>query len=119
LIQTGMNHTILIVGSEMLSPEIDWEDRGTCILFGDGCGVAILTRAQEGDRSQFYSGILGADGTGRDFFHKEWGGAVKRINHEILDSKEMFMKMQGQEMFKVAVRTLAKNAQTVLERANM
>lgn len=118
-IQTGMLNNVLIVGSEMLSPELDWNDRGTCILFGDGCGAAIVGPTPDGESSQVLSGVLGADGTGKDFFLKNHGGATSPITAQILAERSHFMKMQGQEMFKVAVRTLAKNAQKVLKDAGV
>ena len=76
MIQTGLIKNALIVGSEMLSREVNWKDRNTCILFGDGCGVAIIGRAEEGSESKVYSSILTADGTGGEFFDQPVGGAV-------------------------------------------
>jgi 3-oxoacyl-[acyl-carrier-protein] synthase-3 len=117
-IKTGLFKNILIVGSEMLSRRVDWEDRKTCILFGDGCGVAILGRSEEGP-SDVLSTVLTADGTGQDFFKQVPGGAIKPITHEILEKREHFMLMQGQEMFKVAVRTLADNGLKAIEKAGI
>lgn len=119
-IQTGMFKNVLIIGSEMLSVINNWNDRKTCILFGDGCGVAILGRNEDPkDSSEIISTHLGADGTGKEFFKKIAGGAVRPITHEVIGTDEQFMMMQGQEMFKVAVRTLAHHAHEVLKKASM
>jgi len=119
MIQTGMANNILIVGSEMLSQEIDWEDRGICILFGDGCGCAIVGRSPENDQSTVYSSSLGADGTGKEYFLQDVGGAITPITPELINDRRTFMKMKGKEMFKVATRTLAQNAKKVLKDADM
>lgn len=118
LIKTGAAKNVLVVGSEMLSREVNWEDRSICILFGDGCGVGIVTRAEEGDESEIIATHLGADGTGAEYFDQPIGGAVEPITEKHLEEKSHFMNMKGREMFKVATRTLAENARLVLEKCN-
>jgi 3-oxoacyl-[acyl-carrier-protein] synthase-3 len=119
MIQTGAQKNVLVVGSEMLSREVNWKDRGICILFGDGCGAAIIGRAEEGSGSQILSSCLGADGTGRAYFDQPIGGAVEPIEHHHLDEETHFMQMKGRDMFKVATRTLAENARVVLDQAGL
>lgn len=114
-IKTGMAKHVLVVGSEMLSREVDWTDRRICILFGDGCGVGIFGRTPEGESSEFISTCLGTDGSGRDFFQQPHGGAVSPLTPEHILNREHFMQMKGTEMFKVATRTLAGNAKKVIE----
>ncbi|NCN95417.1 MAG: 3-oxoacyl-ACP synthase [Bdellovibrio sp. CG12_big_fil_rev_8_21_14_0_65_39_13] len=118
-IKTGMAKNVLVVGSEMLSREVDWNDRTICILFGDGCGVGIVGRSEEGDESQILSTHLGSDGSGKEFFNQPVGGAVEPITETHIKEGTHFMRMKGKEMFKVATRTLADNAKIVLERAGM
>lgn len=118
MIKTGMAKTVLVVGSEMLSQEIDWTDRRICILFGDGCGVAIYGRAEEGEEG-ILSSCLGADGTGKEFFQQPIGGAVTPLTQEHILNREHFMQMKGTEMFKVATRTLASNAKKVIKDAGL
>ena len=118
-IQSGMAKTILVVGSEILSREINWKDRNTCILFGDGCGCALIGRAQKDEPSAVYSTHLGADGTGKDFFSQRAGGSVEPLTIEHLKRQDYYMQMKGAEMFKMATRTLTENAQTVLKKAGM
>lgn len=119
LIQTGVYKNILVVGSEMLSAFNNWDDRNTCILFGDGCGVAILGRAAENEESQIYSSVLTSDSTKKDHLTLIAGAAAKRITHEVLDNNEQWMTMNGQEIFKAAVKTMAAHADKVAKDANL
>ena len=118
-IKTGMAKNVLVVGSEMLSREVNWKDRNTCILFGDGCGVAIIGRAEENSPSKILSTILNSDGTGGEFFDQPVGGAVSPITTNHIQEGSHFMQMKGKEMFKVATRTLAENGKKVLEMAGV
>jgi len=119
LIKTGAMKNILIVGSEMLSRELNWKDRSICILFGDGCGVAIVGRAEDDQDSDILGSCLTADGTGAEFFDQPIGGAVHPIEPHHIAEGSHFMQMKGKEMFKVATRTLAQNARTVIEQAGL
>jgi 3-oxoacyl-[acyl-carrier-protein] synthase-3 len=119
MIKTGMIKNALIVGSEMLSREVNWKDRNTCILFGDGCGVAIIGQAEAGSESRVFSSVLSADGTGGEFFDSPIGGSVTPITVEHLENGTHFMQMKGKEMFKVATRTLAENAQKIIAEAGL
>lgn len=119
MIQQGMIKNALIVGSEMLSREVNWKDRNSCILFGDGCGAAIIGRTPNGESSKVYSSVLSADGTGGEYFDQPVGGAVTPITAKHLEEESHFMQMKGKEMFKVATRTLADNAKKVLEDAGL
>ncbi|MCO4755251.1 MAG: ketoacyl-ACP synthase III [Bacteriovoracaceae bacterium] len=119
LIKMGAIKNALIIGSEMLSREINWKDRNTCILFGDGCGVAIVGANEDAsDSSDVLSLHLGADGKGKEFFDQPVGGAVEPITPTHIEESSHFMQMKGREMFKVATRTLAENARIVLDRAD-
>lgn len=118
-IQTGAYKHILVVGSEFLNAHVDWQDRNTCILFGDGCGVAIVGPAEENQSSTILGSVLSADGGGKDAFHLIHGGTRSPITHEILDKRDHFMKMNGKEIFREAVRTLAENAEKCLEQAKV
>lgn len=117
MIKTGLYKHILVVGSEMLSAFNNWDDRNTCILFGDGCGVAILGRASENEDSKFYSSVLSCDSTKKDHLTLMAGGACKRVTHEVLDNNEQWLTMNGQEIFKAAVKTMASHAEKVLKDA--
>lgn len=118
-IKTGMIKNALVVGSEMLSREVDWSDRSICILFGDGCGLAVVGRDEEAGESDVLGSHLGADGTGKEYFEQLIGGAVNPIQKHHIDEGSHYMQMRGKEMFKVATRTLAQNAKTVIEKAGL
>jgi 3-oxoacyl-[acyl-carrier-protein] synthase-3 len=118
-IKTGMAKNVLVVGSEMLSREVDWSDRSICILFGDGCGCAIVGASDETESSEILATHLGSDGSGKEFFDQPIGGAVTPITAEHLKDNSHFMRMKGGEMFKVATRTLADNARIVLDQAGL
>jgi 3-oxoacyl-[acyl-carrier-protein] synthase-3 len=117
MIKTGLYKHILVIGSEMLSSFNNWDDRNTCILFGDGCGAAILGRAPENEDSKIYSSILSCDSTKKDHLTLMAGGACKRITKEIIDNNEQWMTMNGQEIFKAAVKTMASHSEKVLKDA--
>jgi 3-oxoacyl-[acyl-carrier-protein] synthase-3 len=119
MIKTGLAKTVLVIGSEMLSREVNWKDRNSCILFGDGCGVAIYGRAEEGSESKVLASVLSSDGTGGEFFDQPIGGAVTPITKEHIEEGSHFMQMKGKEMFKVATRTLAENGKKCLEMAGI
>ncbi len=115
MIKTGLYKHILVVGSEMTSSFNNWDDRNTCILFGDGCGAVILGRAAENEASEIYSTTLSADSTKKDHLALPAGGAVKRITHEVLERGENWVTMNGQEVFKSAVKTMASLSEKVIK----
>jgi 3-oxoacyl-[acyl-carrier-protein] synthase-3 len=119
MIKTGMYKHILVVGSEMLSSFNNWDDRNTCILFGDGCGVAILGRASENEDSKIYSTVLSSDSSKKDHLTLLAGGSNKKITKEVLDKNEQWMTMNGQEIFKSAVKTMAAHAEKVVKDAEL
>jgi 3-oxoacyl-[acyl-carrier-protein] synthase III len=119
LIQTGVYKHILVVGSEMLSSFNNWDDRNTCILFGDACGVAILGRSSENEDARIYSTVLSSDSSKKDHLTLWAGGSAKKITHEILDNNEQWMTMNGQEIFKAAVKTMASHAERVVKESGL
>lgn len=120
MIQSGMFKRILVCGAEFITNRVDFTDRNTCILFGDGCGAAIIERNEDdSDSSEILSTIINSDGAGADFFIAECGGSAMPMSHEGIDQGKQYMKMQGQAMFKTAVRTMAENSAKVLEMAQV
>lgn len=119
MIKTGLYKHILVIGSEMLSAFNNWDDRNTCILFGDGCGAAVLGRASENEDSRIYSSVLTCDSTKKDHLTLLAGGACKRITKEVIDRNEQWMTMNGQEIFKAAVKTMAAHAEKVVKDADL
>lgn len=113
MLRTGMYKRILVIGSEMTSAFNNWDDRNTCILFGDGAGAVILGVTEEGD-SQIYTSTLSADSTKKDHLYIAAGGSAKKITQEVLTNNEQWLTMNGQEVFKAAVKTMASLSEKVL-----
>ena len=114
-IKTGVYKNILVVGTEVLSRMVDYTDRTTCILFGDGAGAAIASRARDDQPGDIFSVHLHADGQLGDLFELPGGGSVHPPSHEMLDQKLQFVRMKGQEIFKHAVRTMSQCCQEALD----
>jgi len=117
-IRTGQYKHILVIGAEVLSPFIDWEDRSTCVLFGDGAGAAVLSASSSADHG-ILAHYLGADGALGDILKIPAGGSAMPPTKETIENKMHTVKMAGAEVFKVAVRTMADAVAEVLKRANV
>ncbi len=102
-IESGRATTVLVVGADALSRFIDFTDRSTCVLFGDGGGAVVL---QASDEPGVLSIVLGADGTGGDLLKIPAGGSAAPCTEERLNAGEQFVKMAGNEVFKFAVRVI-------------
>lgn len=116
-IEAGRCKKALVIGAEILTRIIDWEDRNTCVLFGDAAGAVVL-EAREGDRG-ILSTHLHADGTQLELLYQPGFGTRNLPNVESLEKKDYFLQMQGNEVFKVAVRSMADVARIALEANNM
>ncbi|MFL5813232.1 MAG: beta-ketoacyl-ACP synthase III [Bdellovibrionia bacterium] len=114
-IRSGQFKTALVVGGDLLSRFTNWDDRGSCILFGDGVGAMVVERTSATDQHRIYSSHLGSDGTLWDTFHIVAGGSNLPLTPELLEQRQDKMQMKGREMFKVAVKGLAEYAAIALE----
>jgi len=112
-IKAGVYKNILLVGAEVLSRFIDWEDRATCILFGDGAGAVVIQR-HAGKRGVL-STHLHSDGSLGDLLHVPAGGSSHPASHDTIRKRMHFIRMKGNETFKVAVRALEGVVQEALE----
>ncbi len=112
-IKSGAYKRILLVGTEVLSRFTDWEDRTTCVLFGDGAGAAILEATDE-DRG-IVSTHIRSDGALWELLHMPGGGSINPPSKESLKKRQHYLKMKGNETFKVAVRTLESLVARTLE----
>ncbi|MDP3047914.1 MAG: beta-ketoacyl-ACP synthase III [Thermodesulfovibrionales bacterium] len=112
-IKSGAYKRILLVGSEVLSRFTDWEDRTTCVIFGDGAGAVILEATDE-DRG-IVSTHIRSDGALWELLHMPGGGSINPPSKESLKKKMHYLKMKGNETFKVAVRTLENLVARTLE----
>lgn len=104
-IETGASKKAVVIGAEVLSRAVDWEDRNTCILFGDGAGAVVL-EGQEGDRG-ILSTHLHADGSYWELLYQPGFGSRFPASEAGIKERLPFLKMQGNEVFKVAVRSLS------------
>ncbi len=119
LIRSGVYKNLLVVGAETLSRAVDFTDRNTCILFGDGAGAAILSRPASGSTSRVIDSYLRADGTGACMIEMPGGGSRIPATHESVESKQHFLRMQGKEVFKFATKSLVELIETALERNHL
>lgn len=118
-IRTGQFKTVLVIGAEVLSTMVNWDDRGTCILFGDGAGAALIGRANPNEKSQILSTHLYADGWLKDLLHNPAGGSAMPVSHDVIDKNLQMIHMKGKEIYKVAVRMLADCSAEALRANNL
>jgi 3-oxoacyl-[acyl-carrier-protein] synthase-3 len=114
-IRSGMYKHILVIGGEVLHRVVNYKDRETCILFGDGAGAAIYSRAEPNETSRILSTHLRADGTLGELFVLPAGGSAMPFSQEVLDSNAQYVRMKGREIFKNAVRTMSQVCQEALD----
>jgi 3-oxoacyl-[acyl-carrier-protein] synthase-3 len=118
-IKTGMYKNILVVGAEVLTRYVNYKDRDTCILFGDGAGAMILSRAEDDSESKIYSAHLHAAGELGDLFELPGGGSKNPISHQVIEEGLHYMRMKGREVFKNAVRSMNDCCREALETNNL
>lgn len=116
-ISTGMYNCALIIGVEMLSKVVDWEDRNTCVLFGDAAGAAILQPVSEG--KGVLASVLGSEGAGGCHLYLPGGGSRRPASPETVGDKLHYVKMNGTEVYKFAVRVMNEATVEVLEKAGL
>ena len=118
-IRSGQYRTILVVGAEVLNPFVDWTDRTSCILFGDGAGATIFERTEADNPRRVLSTHMQSDGSLWEVFYLPAGGSNIELTADVIERKEHKMRMKGKEIFKVAVKTLADFAVQALEANGM
>jgi 3-oxoacyl-[acyl-carrier-protein] synthase-3 len=116
-IETGTYKKIVVVGADKMSSIIDYEDRQTCVIFGDGSGAVLLEPTQDGLGIQ--DSILKSDGSGRNYLGMKAGGSVKPPSHETVDAREHFIYQDGKTVFKFAVTNMADVSAEIMERNNL
>jgi 3-oxoacyl-[acyl-carrier-protein] synthase-3 len=119
MIRSGSGYdNILVIGAETLSKITDFTDRSTCVLLGDGAGAVLLKRSTDEKRG-ILSSYLAADGAEWKFLHQPAGGSRMPTTHETVDKRLHYLKMEGNEVFKLAVRAMLDAAYGTLKRANL
>ncbi|TAE90408.1 MAG: ketoacyl-ACP synthase III [Bacteroidetes bacterium] len=116
-IESGRHKKVLVVGGDKMSSIIDYTDRNTCIIFGDGLGCVLLEPNDEGNG--VIDSILKIDGNGRHFLHQKAGGSLKPPTHETVDAREHFVYQDGKTVFKFAVTGMAEVSAQIMERNNL
>ncbi len=116
-IESGTYKKIVVVGGDKMSSIINYEDRTTCIIFGDGAGAVLLEPNNEGMGIQ--DAILKSDGSGRIHLHQKAGGSVNPASHETIDAKQHYVYQEGQSVFKFAVTNMADVSAQIMERNNL
>ena len=115
-IARGAYKNALVIGGEVLSSVTDWEDRNTCVLFGDGAGAAVLGEVKSGGILSTY---LGSDGTFTDMLMIPGGGSRNPTTNKTIENRFHYIKMRGNELFKLAVKTMADAAEEALKKAGL
>lgn len=113
-IQNGTYNKVVVIGSDMMSSIVDYTDRNTCVLFGDGAGAVLLEPCRDGNGVVDF--MLRSDGAGREFLHMKAGGSRKPATAETVADREHFVYQEGKRVFKYAVEGMVSTVQEVLRR---
>jgi len=116
-IETGTYKKVIVVGADKMSSIVDYTDRATCIIFGDGAGAVMLEPTEDGLGIQ--DAILRSDGAGMEFLHMKAGGSKRPASHATVDAKEHYIFQDGQPVFKAAVKSMADVSEEIMERNNL
>jgi 3-oxoacyl-[acyl-carrier-protein] synthase-3 len=116
-IETGQHKKVVVVGVDKMSSIIDYTDRATCVIFGDGAGCVLLEPSEDGNGIQ--DAILRTDGSGRVHLHQKAGGSAKPATIDTVTNKEHFVYQEGQSVFKFAVTNMADVSAEIMERNNL
>jgi len=116
-VHNGMHKRVIVVGADVMSSIINYQDRATCVLFGDGAGAVLLEPCEEGE------GIIDClheiDGSGGQFLNMPAGGSLNPASHETVEKKMHYVHQQGQQVFKYAVRKMGEYSVRLLEKNNI
>lgn len=116
-IESGSHKKVVVVGCDKMSSIVDYTDRSTCIIFGDGAGALLLEPAE--DENVIIDAVLRSDGSGAEFLHLKAGGSARPASHETVDNKEHYIYQEGQTVFKFAVKKMAEASVEVMKRNNL
>ena len=114
LVKAGAHKKVLVIGADTMSRIIDYTDRGTCILFGDGAGAMLVEATEDGDDFLGFHNEI--DGSGGEFLKMPAGGSRLPASHETVDQRLHYVKQEGQQVFKFAVRKMYEACKTLLDR---
>jgi len=113
-VESGSHKKVVVVGADKMSSIVDYTDRTTCILFGDGAGAVLLEPSE--DENGIIDSVLRSDGSGSEFLYLKAGGSAYPASHETVDNKQHYIYQEGQTVFKFAVKKMAEVSVEVMER---
>jgi len=116
-IESGRYKKVLLIGADKMSSIIDYTDRATCIIFGDGAGAVLFEPNHEG--LGFQDEVLRSDGIGREFLKMDAGGSILPPSHETVDAKQHFVFQDGKQVYKYAVTGMADVSEKIMQRNNL
>lgn len=116
-IETGRYKKVVVIGVDKMSAILNYEDRATCVIFGDGGGAVLLEPSEDENGIQDF--ILKSDGTGRNFLYQEGGGSLNPPTHETVDKKMHYVHQEGQTVFKHAVVNMAEVSADIMAKNNL
>jgi 3-oxoacyl-[acyl-carrier-protein] synthase III len=118
-IRSGAHRRVVVVGADVMSSIIDYKDRNTCVLFGDGAGAVMLERAEEEEDLGIIDFAHEVDGSGGPYLYMPAGGSLNPSSHETVDKNMHVVHQDGKQVFKYAVRKMYEISETVLKRNNL
>ncbi len=116
-IESGSHKKVIVVGADKMSSIVDYTDRQTCVIFGDGAGAVLLEPDESGNG--IIDSILRSDGCGAQHLHQKAGGSMRPATHETVDAREHYIYQEGQAVFKFAVKGMADISAEILEKNNL
>ena len=119
LVESGSHKKVLVIGADVNSSMIDYTDRATCILFGDGAGAVLLEPCENGEDCGFIDFVHQVEGYGGEYLYMPGGGSLHPSSHETVDQKMHYVHQDGQQVFKYAVKKMAEMTERVLSRNGM
>jgi 3-oxoacyl-[acyl-carrier-protein] synthase-3 len=116
-IETGRHKKVLVIGVDKMTSILDYQDRTTCVIFGDGAGAVLLEPNEEGLGVQDF--ILRSDGSGRQYLIQPGGGSANPPSHQTVDDRLHYVKQEGKQVFKFAVTNMAEVSAEIMEKNNL
>tara|TARA_Y100000766_G_scaffold273979_1_gene275482 strand:- start:67 stop:1053 length:987 start_codon:yes stop_codon:yes gene_type:complete len=116
-VESGKYKKVIVIGGDIMSSIINYEDRNTCIIFGDGCGGVLLEPNEEGNG--IIDSVLKADGSGKEYLNQKLGGSAYPITKENVGHPDMYVYQEGRSVFKFAVTSMADVSAEIMERNNL
>ena len=118
-VENGSKHNVLVVGVDILTKITNWQDRNTCVLFGDGAGATIVSRAESSDISRIIDSFIDADGSMGDLLIQQGGGSRLPASHETVDKNLHTVYMEGNKIYKNAIKSMFAACDELLRRNKM